>query len=143
MTDILDQFYLDSENRMLMKESNFEVSVLYLRAGYSPADYPTELEWEARLMMEKSCAIKCPNLAYQLVGAKKIQQILTAPGVIEKYLPDEEDRDLLTSTFAMMYSLDNDGDGDKAAELAMQNPEDYVLKPQREGGGKEFEYFLG
>ena len=34
-------------------------------------DYPSELEWGARLMLEKSKAVKCPSVDYQLVGAKK------------------------------------------------------------------------
>lgn len=31
---------------------------------------------------------------------------------------------------------DKDPDGDRNAETAINNPGDYVLKPQREGGGK-------
>ena len=60
------------------------VSVFYLRAGYSPDDYPTDNEWTGRQKMESSNAVSCPSVAYQLVGAKKIQQDLAAPG--EQYL---------------------------------------------------------
>jgi hypothetical protein len=45
-------------------------------AGYSPADYYGEAEWNARLKIERSAAVKCPTLSYQCVGAKKIQQVL-------------------------------------------------------------------
>jgi hypothetical protein len=31
--------------------------------------------------------------------------------------------------------LDADEDGDEAVKMALENPEEYVLKPQREGGG--------
>lgn len=56
------------------------VSVFYLRAGYTPDDYPTADEWQAREMMEQCSAVSCPSVAYQLVGAKKIQQDLAVPG---------------------------------------------------------------
>ncbi|CAK9135504.1 unnamed protein product [Ilex paraguariensis] len=39
-------------------------------------------EWRARLLMEQSCAIKCPSISYQLVGTKKIQQELAKPNVL-------------------------------------------------------------
>jgi hypothetical protein len=42
--------------------------------------YPTEREWDARLMMERSMAIKCPSIQYHLAGTKKIQQELVRPG---------------------------------------------------------------
>lgn len=38
------------------------------RAGYTPADYPTDAEWAARLLIESSDAAKCPTVAYQLAG---------------------------------------------------------------------------
>jgi hypothetical protein len=42
------------------------------RAGYTPADYPTAHEWNARLLIEQSFAIKCPDIAYHLAGTKKV-----------------------------------------------------------------------
>ena len=50
-------------------------STLQFRAGYSPNDYPSSSEWEARLLIEKSMAIKCPNIAYHLTGTKKVHMI--------------------------------------------------------------------
>lgn len=43
-------------------------------AGYTPDDYLGEAEWAARVLVERSDAFKCPSVAYQLAGAKKIQQ---------------------------------------------------------------------
>ena len=43
-----------------------EVSVVYFRAGYTPNDYPSDDEWNARLLLERSLAIKCPSLAQHL-----------------------------------------------------------------------------
>jgi hypothetical protein len=59
----------------------FAVSVFYLRAGYTPDDYPSDAEWDARRLMERCNAVSCPSVAYQLVGAKKTQQDLAVPGM--------------------------------------------------------------
>ena len=48
--------------------------------GYHPDQYPSELEWEARYMMEDSLAIKSPSINYHLAGTKKVQLELARPG---------------------------------------------------------------
>jgi hypothetical protein len=58
--------------------------VTYYRAGYAPTDYPSENEWSARLIVEESFSIKCPNAAYHLAGAKKVQQVLAQPNMLER-----------------------------------------------------------
>jgi glutathione synthase len=60
------------------------VAVAYFRAGYTPTDYPSETEWQARLLLERCNAIKCPSVAYQLAGTKKLQQVIALPGMVEK-----------------------------------------------------------
>ena len=47
--------------------------MVYFRAGYTPDDYPTDAEWAARATLEASAAVKCPTLAYQLAGTKKVR----------------------------------------------------------------------
>ena len=42
-------------------------------------------DWNARLMLERSRAIKCPSAALHLAGTKKVQQVLASPGVLERY----------------------------------------------------------
>jgi len=114
-----------------------EIAVVYFRSGYSPEQYPSdggEVEWGARLMIERSRAIKCPSIQYHLTGTKKVQQELARPGVIEKFLhPDKAAG--VKEVFTGLYSLDRTEVGDAAIELALKNPNNYVLKPQREGGG--------
>ena len=34
-------------------------------------------DWETQLMIERSTAMKCPSVNYQLTGTKKIQQVRT------------------------------------------------------------------
>ena len=62
-----------------------EISVVYFRAGYIPEDYRSNKQWEARRLLESSRAIKCPTIITQLAGCKKVQQVLTMPGVLERY----------------------------------------------------------
>lgn len=49
------------------------VSVCYFRAGYQPSDYPSDVEWAARERLERSSAIKCPDIYLHLAGTKKVQ----------------------------------------------------------------------
>jgi glutathione synthase len=72
----------------MLFSDGYEVAVVYFRSGYTPKDYPTQQEWDARLMIERSLAIKCPSVGYQLCGLKKIQQVLSEPGVLERFILD-------------------------------------------------------
>nr|CAG8478739.1 7399_t:CDS:2 [Entrophospora candida] len=112
-----------------------EIAVTYFRAGYGPDHYPTHKEWGARLAIECSRSIKCPTVAYQLVGSKKFQQVLSNPGILERYLSDSSDVTKVRSCFAGLYPLDSSPEGESATKLALENPERFVMKPQREGGG--------
>ncbi|PON85508.1 Glutathione synthase [Trema orientale] len=107
------------------------IAVIYFRSGYTPNDYPTESEWRARLLMEQSSAIKCPSISYHLAGTKKIQQELAKPNVLERFLDNKEDIAKLRKCFAGLWSLD---DSDIISK-AIERPELFVMKPQREGGG--------
>jgi glutathione synthetase len=119
--------------------TSYEVTTIYYRAGYSPDDYVKEEDWEARLHLEKSRAIKCPSVLTQLAGCKKVQQVLATPHSphLKRFLPDEEIASQLLKTFAPIYPLDKSDAGQEAKKLATEpsSAARYVLKPQREGGG--------
>lgn len=51
---------------------DMEVAVVYYRSGYQLEAYHTEKEWDVRLLLERSQAIKCPSIQYQLAGTKKV-----------------------------------------------------------------------
>lgn len=129
--------------------TNDEISIIYYRTGYAPTDYKSDKDWETRLNLETTKAIKSPTLLSQISGSKKVQQLLTDKSLIERILNDNidnnptntnekvstEEIDLLLQTFVNIYPLDDSPQGRKAKQLAFANPERYVLKPQREGGG--------
>lgn len=121
-------------NNMELFVGNKQVAVVYFRYGYDPNQY-TEDFWSVRLLMERSSAIKCPSIHYHLVGTKKVQQVLCENGVLEKYLNDPHDIRLIREMFVDIYPLDKSDEGEKGYKLAMTEPEKYVMKPQREGGG--------
>eukprot|EP00095_Tigriopus_kingsejongensis_P004650 maker-scaffold29_size597861-snap-gene-4.34 protein:Tk04650 transcript:maker-scaffold29_size597861-snap-gene-4.34-mRNA-1 annotation:"glutathione synthetase-like isoform x1" len=133
LTEVAEEGKLDSERRLFVDGS--EVAVIYFRCGYSPDQYHSEKEWDARLMMERSQAIKSPSIHYHLAGTKKVQQELALPGFLERFIDDPEKIKSIRSIFTGLYSLDRDTNGDKSIAMAMKNPDCYVLKPQREGGG--------
>ncbi|KAH3902889.1 related to Glutathione synthetase [Saccharomycodes ludwigii] len=124
----------DLGGKLIYKPTNEEISVVYFRSGYSPQDFKSEQDWENRLFLETSLAIKAPSLKTQLSGTKKIQQLLTEHETLSKFI-DTEKIKKITPTFVKIYPLDDSELGQLARKLAFESPENYVLKPQREGGG--------
>ena len=115
------------ENGKLMYE-NEEVCIAYYRSGYIPQHYPTELEWSGREKIELSKAIKCPNINFHIAGCKKIQQCLTQD--LSNFTIDSSE---LLKNITELYDF---SEISSELENRVQNdPESWVLKPQREGGG--------
>ena len=81
LAEVQREGVLDSETKAL-RLGRDEVSLAYFRAGYTPHDYPGEAEWEARLLIERSFALKCPSIGQHLAGTKKVQQVLAAPAML-------------------------------------------------------------
>ncbi|CAL7944549.1 unnamed protein product [Xylocopa violacea] len=115
--------------------AGLEISVVYFRAGYEVEAYPTDREWEVRLLIERSRAIKCPSIQYHLAGTKKVQQSLAYPNALSIFLKDDSERKQVQEVFAGLYSLEFNGEAETIIDKAMAEPKRYVLKPQREGGG--------
>ncbi|MCB9797082.1 MAG: glutathione synthase [Alphaproteobacteria bacterium] len=111
-------------------------AVTYFRAGYGPNDLTTPEALAARRLIEHSSTVSVPDLATQLAGTKKVQQRLTVPDVLRAFVSEEEAQ-VLESAFVGLYELDHSvpPSGMPAWRLAMLQPERWVLKPQREGGG--------
>ncbi|KAH3812243.1 glutathione synthetase-like [Dreissena polymorpha] len=112
-----------------------EVAVVYYRYGYAPTHYPTKKEYDLRLTIERSLAIKCPSMAAHLAGCKKVQQVLAAPGQLEHFIADPDIARSIRETFVGLYHLSYNGSTNETVHRALANPDLFVLKPQREGGG--------
>ncbi|KAL2745192.1 glutathione synthetase-like [Vespula maculifrons] len=111
------------------------VAVVYFRSGYELQAYPTEKEWDVRLLIERSKAIKCPSIQYHLAGTKKIQQALVEPNVLNMFIKEPSAVAKIQEIFTGLYSLDFNVEAEQIITKAICEPEKYVLKPQREGGG--------
>jgi len=118
-----------------------KVALTYYRAGYTPDDFRTSEALKGRQLIEASSTIQVPDLPMQLAGMKKIQQVLTHQEILSAFASEEITKRFL-NTFAAMHTLDEiieTPDGAlSASEWASRNPEKYVLKPQREGGGNNY-----
>ncbi|KAJ2763198.1 Glutathione synthetase, partial [Coemansia sp. BCRC 34490] len=128
--NVFDQRWVETR---LWESDDKEVAVAYYRSGYAPTDFPTQKEWDGRWLIEKSRTICIPNLAYHLAGCKKVQQVLAQPGVVERQ--DQEEAARVRECFVGLYPLDGSADGQQAYADALSSPANYVVKPQREGGG--------
>ncbi|TDH11075.1 hypothetical protein EPR50_G00080430 [Perca flavescens] len=132
--DVIKTGSLDQDKRLFVDDQ--EVAVVYFRDGYMPENYISEKTWDARLLMERSLAVKCPDISTHLAGTKKVQQVLASPGVLEKFFPDQPRVvEQIRATFAGLYTLDVGPEGEKTVAMALAAPDRFVLKPQREGGG--------
>lgn len=137
LTQIQSESKMDPDTGRLRLGDGSEVAVVYFRAGYSPDCYPTEKEWDARELLETSLAIKCPSIDYQLVGAKKVQQALARPGAVEHFM-GARDAVKLRTCFAGLWGLGPGENDDDIIQQVHKDPTNFVMKPQREGGGHNF-----
>ncbi|XP_046739012.1 glutathione synthetase-like [Diprion similis] len=133
LTELAVEARLSPKKELIVGEQT--VAVVYFRCGYEPSQYPSEKEWDVRLLIERSLAIKSPSIQYHLAGAKKVQQALAKPGVLARFLKDEGTAEQIRGIFTGLYALDFDEHGENAIDMGIANPERFVLKPQREGGG--------
>lgn len=141
---VLQDTKVDSKRKLIYTpphapNKQYEVTLVYFRAGYAPIEYNDQAAWDARLHLERSAAIKCPSVLLQLAGTKKVQQVLATPHSphLKRFLPDEKQAAAVLKTFAPIYPMDKSEAGIEARGLA-KDPDSakrYVLKPQREGGG--------
>lgn len=113
-------------------------AITYFRAGYRPDELESKIARQGRQLIAQSTTISVPDLPTHLAGTKKIQQVLTNPKILKLFL-GEQDLALVSNVFANIYTLDEQIEFKdqtmSAKEAAIAQPEQFVLKPQREGGG--------
>ncbi|MBI3927278.1 MAG: hypothetical protein HY319_17205 [Armatimonadetes bacterium] len=118
-----------------------KIAVAYFRAGYSPVHYDEAACWQARRLIENSSAISVPSVATQLANTKKIQQVLTDPADLHRFVTGEGAARLQRSfvRFARISDeIEWKGTRGRAGQVAARHSGDWVLKPHREGGGNNF-----
>lgn len=141
--EILDRCSLDVPSKALLYQGShppsktYEISVVYMRAGYDASEYADPLGSAARILLERSLAIKCPSLLSHLSTFKKVQQALADPSTLSRFLPDRDRQTRILQTFAPLYPLDTSPAGQQARSLALDpsSAANHVLKPSLEGGG--------
>lgn len=116
------------------KRRPVEISVIYHRAGYEPREYSEDINGkEICTRLELSRAIKCPSILGHITTIKSVQQALTVPGTLEKWLTKNK-ADRIRGTFVGIHSLEDYIS--KSPEEDEKLVENYILKPASlEGGG--------
>uniref|UniRef100_A0A914HIB3 Glutathione synthetase n=1 Tax=Globodera rostochiensis TaxID=31243 RepID=A0A914HIB3_GLORO len=120
----------------LYMDGNKRVALVHITDGNAPDEFPTEREWTALTMMERSTAIVSPNIRVLLSCTKKIQQVLAKPGMLERFIPNNSKFVAqLRSTFTGLWGLEEDDNATKEViEAAIRSPCNYVLKSQLKAG---------
>ncbi|EFJ12545.1 hypothetical protein SELMODRAFT_123989 [Selaginella moellendorffii] len=111
---------------LLFRSDGHLVAVVYYRSGYAPTEDPSELEWHARLLLER---YKIPWISCHLAGTKKVQQELAKPNVLERFVQDKKNAaEIICEFFAGLWGLN-----EESYEISNKQPELFVLNPQCEG----------
>lgn len=107
------------------------VAIAYFRSGYAPTHYADPSAWKARWLIEESSALSVPSARTQLANTKLIQMVLSRQEVLERFVGVEEAERLAHSCVAFRTV-------EEGREQALAEPDHWVLKPHREGGGNNF-----
>uniref|UniRef100_A0A914H518 Glutathione synthetase n=1 Tax=Globodera rostochiensis TaxID=31243 RepID=A0A914H518_GLORO len=132
---------LDMEDFSLRLDGR-RVAVVYSGQSALGCNHIGEAGMEFRRIIERSTAIKVPSLAIAISSSKKVQQMLAMPGALERFFPNPEDAATVAdirATFAGLWGLEhNDEKTQRIIQDAIENPGNYVLKPNKECGGNNF-----
>ncbi|ADU66038.1 Glutathione synthase [Desulfurispirillum indicum S5] len=111
------------------------VAVAYFRSGYTPEDYPSQMAIDGRKLLEAADCIRTPDIFTHLAGTKLAQRALGKPEFLRNYLDATSIAPLLQVTKAMYHLDEIHPSGVPITDHVRRFPQNYVLKPQREGGG--------
>lgn len=148
LLEISAQGEVESESNKL-KVAGKEIGFVYYRTGYQADHYFvdgakewSEEKWRARELLECSMPIKCPSIDLHLATFKKYQQSFSDAELLRRVTGNDEVTNDLKQLFKGIWSLEHlcqeGAEVNQIVELALVNPNQYVLKPQKEGGGNNF-----
>lgn len=129
---------LEESGELIYKDKEI-ITLVYYRSGYSPSQYLSDSDWQARRLLEMSAAIKAPSVDLQLLTFKKIQEALSKETTwLEFDCPTELDQ-IKHFFLDQMWGFEElDEQTQSIISHAKAHPELYVLKTQREGGGNNY-----
>ncbi len=116
----------------------FHVSIAYFRTGYAPYHYPVEAAWTARNLIEASSAVSVPSARTQLANTKLIQLLLASEENLQRFVPAQAAQRLAKACVAFSKLDEPYLEHESGKDAAISNPDAWVLKPHREGGGNNF-----
>jgi glutathione synthase len=117
-----------------------EVSVFYFRDGYLDTHYTPEF-WKLRETIEKSAAIKCPDVFTQITNLKYFQFMINKKETWEHFGFDEATYKKNKKSFCDIFTFE---DFDNCPHKMIEHIEtsggwdSFVLKPQKEGGANNY-----
>lgn len=121
------------------------VGIVYYRTCYRiehmrfGEGYNIELSWETLEKIELSNAITVPPVEFRLANLKRVQTELGKNDVLRRYATEEE-AEQLNQTRVREWDFDSISEGQLKELIALveQAPNEYLLKPNKEGGGNNF-----
>ncbi|CAF4238391.1 unnamed protein product [Rotaria socialis] len=135
--DIYRNCSLDSKG--ILYFGNFEVAFVYYRTGYDPKHFYNEDIWQAYIMLESSCAIKCPSLRYHLAGMKCFQLATNDEEFLGKLFHEHEEYiDDFRYVLEDMFTMDQAINDPVLQRRILDKPDSLYLKQSREGGGNVY-----
>lgn len=127
---------------LLICSKGEEVALFYFRDGYIPINYDTVPgSWELRETIEKSQAIKCPDVYTQITNFKYIQYLINRPETWNHFGFSREVFESNRATFCDMKTIgDFSNSKEQLTEYIISNGgyDAFVMKPQKEGGANNY-----
>uniref|UniRef100_A0A183CET7 Glutathione synthetase n=1 Tax=Globodera pallida TaxID=36090 RepID=A0A183CET7_GLOPA len=127
--DGLDRLSLDPDNFSLILDNKYVVAVAFDRIG---AVLLKEDSDHINRIIARSTAIRTPALVFALTHTKRMQQVFTRPGMVEKFFNNPEEAHMAQAIRQVQTKAWAIGDDEDEAEdiikKATENPQKYVLK---------------
>uniref|UniRef100_A0A914IAZ8 Glutathione synthetase n=1 Tax=Globodera rostochiensis TaxID=31243 RepID=A0A914IAZ8_GLORO len=125
----LNRLSLDPDNFSLILDNKYVVAVVFDRIGTNISKEESDL---MKKTIDRSTAIKAPTLVIGLTHTKRMQQVFTRPGMVEKFFNNPEEAHMAEAirqvqTKAWAIGEDKDVTED-IIKKATENPQRYVLK---------------
>ena len=147
MAEIAEQGQVDPQTKKLTVAGK-EIGFVYYRTGYQADHYMDshggwdDTKWKVRTDLECSMAVKCPSIDLHLATFKKFQQSFSDESLLRQVCGSDQTTETLKGLFKGIWSLEDLGkEGAEVNDVvarALQDPHQFVLKPQKEGGGNNF-----